>query len=102
MPRAWVVSRIPAPVKLSTRVGAPSSPRVFLRPPDTRPDCRRCTMPLAGVVAFHPSNVQRPCRSPSRIDEQVSRLLANIRLDVEVTGDKPKLKLIEQRVNEDD
>ena len=36
------------------------------------------------------------------IDEQVSRVLATMRLDVEVTGDKPKLKLMEQRVNGDD
>ena len=30
------------------------------------------------------------------IDEQVSRSLANQRLDVDVTGDKPKLKLMEE------
>ena len=31
------------------------------------------------------------------IDEQISKLLANKKLDVKVTGDQPKLKLMEQR-----
>ena len=31
------------------------------------------------------------------IDEQVSELLANQKLDVEVTGDQPELTLMEQR-----
>ncbi len=31
------------------------------------------------------------------IDEQVSKLLANQRMDVDVTGDKPELTLIEQQ-----
>ena len=31
------------------------------------------------------------------IDEQVSKLLANKKLDVDVAGDEPELKLMEQR-----
>ena len=31
------------------------------------------------------------------IDEQVSRLLANKKLDVDVTGDKPELTMMEQQ-----
>ncbi len=31
------------------------------------------------------------------IDEQISRLLANKKLDVEVTGDKPELAVMEQQ-----
>ena len=36
-------------------------------------------------------------RTVLAIDEQISRLLANKKLDVEVTGDQPELTLMEQR-----